>query len=168
MLAILLTYMVMAGQFESFLNPFIIMLATPFSLVGAALTLYVTGTTLNVNSFMGMIVLAGVVVNNAIVMVDYIGLLRRESGMSRREAVLEGARRRLRPILMTTLTTCLALLPIAMEAGEGGQTQAPLARVVVGGLLFSTLVTLFLTPVLYNFFTLAAKAGKRMLFSLWT
>jgi HAE1 family hydrophobic/amphiphilic exporter-1 len=149
LLALALVYMVMAALFESLLHPLVMLLSIPFAAIGVALTLVGTGTTLNVNSFLGMIVLVGVVVNNAIVLVDYINLLRREQGLELLEAVVEAGRRRLRPILMTTLTTVLALLPVAIGLGEGSELQAPLARVVVGGLLTSALITLVFVPTLY-------------------
>jgi len=148
-MAIALVYMVMASLFESLLHPFVMLLSIPFALIGIVLTLLLTGTTLNINSFLGSIVLVGVVVNNAIVLVDYINLLRREHGMDLMTAVVEGGRRRLRPILMTTLTTSLALTPVALGLGEGGEMQSPLARVVVGGLLSSALITLVFIPCLY-------------------
>jgi HAE1 family hydrophobic/amphiphilic exporter-1 len=149
LLALFLVYTVMAVQFESLRHPLIIMTAVPFSLIGVVLALALTATTFNMNSFLGMIVLVGIVVNNAIVLVDYVNLLRREHGRSLVTALLEGGRRRLRPILMTTLTTALGLLPLAIGLGEGSEIQAPLARVVVGGLLSSTLITLFFVPSLY-------------------
>lgn len=148
-LALMLVFMVMAGQFESFVHPFVILLSVPFAGIGVVAVLVGTGTTLNLNSLMGCIVLVGVVVNNAIVLVDSINQLRRSEGVALREAVVEASRRRLRPILMTTATTVLALLPVAIGGGTGGENQVPLARVVVGGLLASTLVTLALVPVLY-------------------
>jgi len=148
-LALLLIYMVMAGQFESFVQPLVIMASVPFAAIGVIGTMVLTGTTLNLNSFMGVIVLLGVVVNNAIVMVDYINMMRREQGVELAAAVVESARRRLRPILMTTATTVLALTPVAIGTGAGGDTQAPLARVVVGGLLSATPITLFIIPVVY-------------------
>jgi HAE1 family hydrophobic/amphiphilic exporter-1 len=125
------------------------MASVPFAFVGIVGTLALTGTTFNMNSFLGAIVLVGIVVNNAIVLVDYINMLRREQGMPLYDAVVESARRRLRPILMTTLTTVLAMVPLAMATGEGSEIQAPLARVVLGGLTASTLVTLVLVPCLY-------------------
>ncbi|MDP6559339.1 MAG: efflux RND transporter permease subunit, partial [Candidatus Binatia bacterium] len=149
-LALLLVYMVMAAKFESFIDPLIIMFSVPFALIGVLVVLKVTGTTLNVNSFIGITMLAGIVVNNAIVLVDYINLKIREEGLSVREAVMKGGRTRLRPILMTTLTTVLAMVPLAVGLGDGGEVQAPLARVVIGGLLTSTLVTLVLIPALYS------------------
>jgi HAE1 family hydrophobic/amphiphilic exporter-1 len=111
--------------------------------------LAVTGTTFNMNSFLGLIVLVGIVVNNAIVLVDYANMLRREQGFELLEAVAQAGRRRLRPILMTTLTTVLGLVPLAIGLGEGSELQSPLARVVVGGLLASTAITLVLIPAIY-------------------
>jgi hydrophobic/amphiphilic exporter-1 (mainly G- bacteria), HAE1 family len=149
LLALVLVYMVMAAQFESLRDPLLIMASVPVAVVGIVLVLLLTGTTLNVNSFIGIILLSGIVVNNAIVLVDYINMKMREDGLSAREAVLTGGRTRLRPILMTTLTTVLAMVPLAVGFGEGGEVQAPLARVVIGGLSVSTLITLVLIPVLY-------------------
>ncbi len=150
LLAILLVYMVMAAQFESFHQPLLIMASMPFAAIGVIALLVATGTTFNIQSFMGCIVLAGIVVNNAIVLIDYINMLRREQGLEIREAVEVSARRRLRPILMTTATTILALLPVAIGFAEGGETQSPLARAVIGGLLTSSLISLILIPVLYD------------------
>ncbi len=149
LLALVLVYMVMAAQFESFLDPLIIMFSVPFATIGVLLALVLTGTTLNVNSFIGIMMLAGIVVNNAIVLVDYVNLKVREDALSIREAVIQGGRARLRPILMTSLTTMLAMIPLAVGIGDGGEVQAPLARVVIGGLATSTLITLILIPVLY-------------------
>jgi HAE1 family hydrophobic/amphiphilic exporter-1 len=148
-LALALVYMVMAAQFERFLDPLVVMFSVPAALVGVVPMLLLTGTTINVQSIMGMVMLVGIVVNNAIVLVDYVNLKRRDDGMSPREAAMAAGRTRLRPILMTTSTTVLGLLPLAIGWGEGGGLQAALARVVVGGLLASTLVTLFLIPTLY-------------------
>ncbi len=149
-LAVTLVYMVMASQFESLLHPLIIMFSIPFAVIGVILALVLTNTTLNVQSLMGVVMLAGIVVNNAIVLIDYVNLLRRTYGMPLREAVEEGGRRRLRPILMTTLTTALALTPMAIGLGEGSELQAPMARVVIGGLLVSTLITLVFVPTVYT------------------
>ena len=149
-LAILLVYAVMGVQFESLRHPLVVMAALPFGFAGVVLTLVITGTTLNMNSFLGAIVLVGIAVNNAIVLVDYTNMLRREQGLPLEQAVLEAGRRRLRPILMTTLTTALAMLPLAIDFGEGSEIQAPLARVVVGGLIVSSAVTIFLVPALYH------------------
>jgi HAE1 family hydrophobic/amphiphilic exporter-1 len=117
--------------------------------VGVAAMLFLSETTFNMQGFLGVIVLVGIVVNNAIVLVDYTNLLRREHGYGLREAVLMAGSRRLRPILMTTVTTVLGLLPMSLGLGEGGELQAPLARVVVGGLTSSTLITLVVIPVVY-------------------
>jgi HAE1 family hydrophobic/amphiphilic exporter-1 len=149
LIAVFLVYAVMVVQFESLLHPLVIMTAVPFGFVGVALSLYLTETTFNINSFLGSIVLVGIMVNNSIVLVDYVNLLRREHKMKLYEALIEGARRRLRPVLMTTSTTVLAMLPLAMGLGEGSELQAPLARVIVGGLITSTLITLVFVPSLY-------------------
>jgi HAE1 family hydrophobic/amphiphilic exporter-1 len=141
--------MVLACQYESFLDPLIVMISVPLAAIGVLTTLYITSTTLNLQSFIGCIMLGGIVVNNAILLVDQAGRLQRE-GLSVVEAVAEAGRRRLRPILMTTLTTVLALLPLALGIGEGADAQAPLARAVVGGLTASTLITLVLIPVVYS------------------
>jgi len=150
LLALVLVYMVMAAQFENLLDPFVVMFSIPMALIGVLVTLWITGTTFNIQSYIGMVMLAGIVVNNAIVLVDYVNLLRRRDGLGLREAVAEGARRRLRPILMTTLTTVLGLVPLAIGLGEGSELQAPMARVVIGGLLTSTLITLYLVPAVYT------------------
>ncbi len=151
-LAILLVYMVMAGQFESWRDPFVVLFSIPMALIGIAVTMLLTGTIFSMQAFIGCIMLAGIVVNNAILLVDYTNRLRREEGMELAEAIRLAGSRRLRPILMTTLTTVLGLLPLAIGFGEGGETQAPLARVVIGGLLSSTLITLILVPVVYAIF----------------
>jgi HAE1 family hydrophobic/amphiphilic exporter-1 len=149
LMALALVYMVMAGQFERFLDPLVVMASVPLALIGVVPTLLLTGTTLNVQSIMGLVMLIGIVVNNAIVLVDYINLKRREDGLPVREAVMVAARLRLRPILMTTLTTVLGLLPLALGWGVGANLQAALARVVIGGLTASTLITLVLIPAVY-------------------
>ena len=148
-LALVLVYLLMAAQFERWIDPLIIMLAVPVALIGVVPALLLTGTTLNIQSVMGLVMLVGIVVNNAIVLVDAVNLLRREHDMSTADAVIEAGRLRLRPILMTTATTVLGLVPLALGIGPGAEIQAALARVVVGGLLASTLVTLFLIPVAY-------------------
>jgi HAE1 family hydrophobic/amphiphilic exporter-1 len=114
--------------------------------------LFITGTTFNVQSFIGCIMLGGIVVNNAILLVDHINLLRRRDGMALRDAIEEAGRRRLRPILMTAMTTSLAMVPLAVGMGEGGEVQAPLARTVIGGLISSTLISLIIIPVMYLIF----------------
>ncbi|HEX6203790.1 MAG TPA: efflux RND transporter permease subunit [Thermoanaerobaculia bacterium] len=157
-MALALVYMLMAAQFERFLDPLIVMLAVPMALVGVVPTLLLTGTSLNIQSIMGLVMLIGIVVNNAIVLVDAINLLRRDYAMATLEAVIEAARLRLRPILMTTTTTALGLAPLALGWGAGAELQASLARVVIGGLVASTLVTLVLIPVAYA--TSAAWLGR--------
>ncbi len=149
-MAIILIYMVMAAQFERFLDPLIVMVSVPLAIIGVVPTLLLTGTTLNMQSLMGIIMLIGIVVNNAIVLVDYINLMRREHGLNVISAVSESARLRLRPILMTSSTTILGMLPLAFGTGAGGEIQAALARAVIGGLTVSTLITLILIPVTYS------------------
>ena len=148
LLAIILVYMVMAAQFESLLYPFIIMFSIPPTFIGVVSGLFITGRTLSVPTFIGIIMLAGIVVNNAIVLVDYINTLR-SRGMDKMEAILEAGPIRLRPILMTTLTTVLALVPMTMGIGEGAEVSAGMGTAVVFGLSFSTLITLVLVPVMY-------------------
>ncbi|MDW8354975.1 MAG: efflux RND transporter permease subunit [Bryobacterales bacterium] len=148
-LALILVYMVMASQFESLRDPLIILFSIPLAGIGVAGLLLLTDTTFNIQGFLGLIVLVGIVVNNAIVLIDYTNLLRREHGMGVRDAVLTAGQRRLRPILMTTATTVLGLVPMALGIGEGAELQAPLARVVIGGLLTSTFITLVFIPVVY-------------------
>ncbi|MBO6585946.1 MAG: efflux RND transporter permease subunit [Gracilimonas sp.] len=148
-MALILIYMVMAGQFERFFDPLVVMFSVPLAMIGVIPALLLTGTTINIQSLMGMIMLIGIVVNNAIVLVDYINLMRREKNMPVLEAVIEAGRLRLRPILMTTLTTVLGLLPLSFGLGAGAEIQASLARVVIGGLTASTLVTLVFIPVVY-------------------
>ena len=160
LLALVLVYMVLASQYESLVDPLVVMLSVPLAAVGVLLTLFLTGTTLNLQSGIGCIMLGGIVVNNAILLVDQAGQLRRE-GLDTRAAVAEAGRRRLRPVLMTTFTTILALLPLALGIGEGADAQAPLARAVVGGLTASTLITLVLIPAVYALFHGEGKAPAR-------
>ncbi|MBK9166840.1 MAG: efflux RND transporter permease subunit [Bryobacterales bacterium] len=150
LLALILVYMVMASQFESLRDPFIILFSVPLAGIGAVAILVLTGTTFNMQGFLGLIILVGIVVNNAIILVDYTNQLRRDHGFTVRDALITSGSRRLRPILMTTTTTVLGLLPMAMGIGEGSELQAPLARVVIGGLLTSTLITLVVVPVVYS------------------
>ena len=147
-LAIILVYLVMAAQFESFKYPFLIMFSLPLASIGVVLALFLTDTSFNIQAFIGVIMLVGIAVNNAIVMVDYILQLRRLHGYSLVDALVTGGRRRLRPVLMTTLTTVLGLTPMALGLGEGSELQVPMARVLIGGLLTSTLITLFFIPTL--------------------
>lgn len=148
-LAVFLVYLVMASQFESLLHPFVILFTIPLALIGAVFALWITGTTVSVVVFIGLMMLAGIVVNNAIVLVDMINQLR-ANGMTRRDAIVEAGRSRLRPIFMTMLTTVLGLLPMAIGIGEGGEIRAPMAITVIGGLLVSTLLTLLVIPVMYS------------------
>jgi len=148
-MAFILIYMVMAAQFERFLDPLIVMFSVPVAIVGVIPIMLLTGTTFNMQSIMGLIMLIGIVVNNAIVLVDYINLMRRDKNLSVFEAVVQSGKLRLRPILMTSLTTVLGLLPLSFGWGAGGEIQAALARVVIGGLTASTLITLVLIPVVY-------------------
>jgi HAE1 family hydrophobic/amphiphilic exporter-1 len=151
-LAILLVYAVMASQYESLRDPFIIMFSVPVAAIGVVGSLMLTKTAFSMQAYIGIIMLAGIVVSNAILLVDYINTLRRRDKMPIREAVELGGRTRLRPILMTSIATMLGLVPMAIGLGEGGELQAPLARVVIGGLLTSTLVTLVLVPAVYTVF----------------
>ncbi|TCL56164.1 CzcA family heavy metal efflux pump/hydrophobe/amphiphile efflux-1 (HAE1) family protein [Hydrogenispora ethanolica] len=148
LLSLLLVYMVMAAQFESFFDPFVIILAIPFALGGVLLTLLITDTNINSQVYLGLIMLGGIVVNNTIVLISYIRILI-DQGMDLRDAVLNGAKSRLRPILITTATTALGLVPMALGLGEGSETQTPLARTVIGGLIFSTVLSLVLIPVIF-------------------
>ena len=150
-MAVLLVYMIMAAQFESLLHPFTIMFSLPLAAVGVLVGLFVSGYALGITAFMGLVILAGIVVNNAIVLVDLINQLR-NGGMSTFDALVQAGRLRLRPILMTALTTILGLVPMALGIGEGTETQAPMAVVVIGGLLTSTLLTLVVVPVMYSLF----------------
>jgi len=151
LLALILVYAVMAIQYESFFNPFIIMFSVPTAFIGIVLGLLLTGRAFSVTAFIGMIMLVGIVVSNAIVLVDYLERLR-QRGMEKEAAIVEAGRVRLRPILMTAFATILAMFPLALGVGEGGEMSAPLATVVIGGLLVSTLITLFLVPVVYSIF----------------
>ena len=148
-LAVLLVYMIMAAQFESLRHPLLILLTLPMGLTGAIWALLITGQTLNVISIIGVVVLAGIVVNDAIVKVDYTNKLRKQ-GIGCREAILEASRVRLRPILMTTVTTILGLFPMSLGIGKGAELQQPLAISVIGGLLFATFLTLILVPLAYE------------------
>jgi HAE1 family hydrophobic/amphiphilic exporter-1 len=148
-LAVFLVYLVMASQFESLIHPFVILFTIPLALVGAVLALFLTGTTVNIVALIGVIMLAGIVVNNAIILVDLINQLR-SSGAGKTEAIMDAGRARLRPILMTTLTTALGLLPMAIGFGEGAEVRTPMAITVIGGLLVSTLLTLIVIPVVYS------------------
>jgi HAE1 family hydrophobic/amphiphilic exporter-1 len=148
-LAIFLVYLVMASQFESLLHPFVILFTIPLALVGAVLALFLTGSTVSVVVFIGLILLVGLVVKNAILLIDKVNQLR-EQGVAKREALIEGAHSRLRPISMTTLCTLFGFLPLAIATGEGAEVRSPMAITVIGGLLVSTLLTLVVIPVVYD------------------
>ncbi|MHB8928021.1 MAG: efflux RND transporter permease subunit [Bacillota bacterium] len=160
-LAIILVYMVMASQFESLLHPFTVMFTMPMAVIGVAAALFFGHLTFSIPAIIAAIVLAGVVVNNAIVMIDFINQLRAK-GKDRDEAVVEGAAARLRPILMTALTTILALIPMAFVSGEGTELTRPLSMVIMGGLTTSTFLTLFIIPVVYLFFDNLAEFARRI------
>ncbi len=159
-LSLLLVYMVMASLYESFKDPFIIMFSVPLAAIGVLLMLFLTRTTFNIQTGIGALMLGGIVVNNAIVLVDHINLLRYRDGLALREAIEEAGRRRLRPILMTASTTIFALIPLALGMGEGGELQAPLARTVIGGLLSSALITLVVVPSIY--YLIEHRRSKRL------
>ncbi len=148
-LAIFLVYFVMASKFESLMHPLIILFTIPLGLIGVIWALLLTKSAVSVIVLIGVVMLAGIVVKNAIVLVDYINRLR-EEGMAREEAIVEAGRVRLRPILMTTLTTILGLVPMALGLGEGAEIRQPMAITVIGGLAVSTLLTLIVIPVVYS------------------
>lgn len=148
LIAAILAYMIMASQFESLVEPFIIIITIPLAMTGVLIMLFITSTPVSVTAMIGLILLAGIVVNNGIVMIDYIKVLQ-SRGMDRLEAVIQGASRRLRPILMTAATTILSMVPLALELGAGSETWSPMARAVIGGLSFSTLLMLIVVPCLY-------------------
>jgi HAE1 family hydrophobic/amphiphilic exporter-1 len=148
-LAIFLVYIVMASQFESFIHPFVIIFTIPLALIGVTFVLFVTRISLSIVVFLGLIMLAGIVVNNAIVLVDYINHLR-ATGMEKVDAIIQAGSVRLRPILMTTATTVLGLLPMALGLGEGAEIRTPMAITVVAGLISATLLTLIIIPTVYS------------------
>jgi HAE1 family hydrophobic/amphiphilic exporter-1 len=148
-LAIFLVYLVMASQFESLLHPFVILFTIPLALVGAIAALLLTNSTISVVVFIGLILLVGLVTKNAIILIDKVNQAR-EAGMPKREALIEGARSRLRPIIMTTLCTLFGFLPLAIATGDGAEVRSPMAITVIGGLLVSTLLTLIVIPVVYD------------------
>ncbi|NUS59916.1 MAG: efflux RND transporter permease subunit, partial [Lysobacter sp.] len=148
-LAVFLVYLVMASQFESLLHPFVILFTIPLALVGAVLALLISNSTVSVVVFIGLILLVGLVVKNAIILIDKVNQLR-EEGVAKREALVAGARSRLRPIAMTTLCTLFGFLPLAIATGDGAEVRSPMAITVIGGLLVSTLLTLVVIPVVYD------------------
>jgi HAE1 family hydrophobic/amphiphilic exporter-1 len=150
-LAIGLIYMLLASQFESFVFPLTILLSVPLASIGVALALYITGRPFGLTAFIGLLLLVGIVVKNGILLIDYTNQLR-SRGLSRNDAVLTAGPTRLRPILMTTCAAVLGMIPLALGIGKGSETQAPLATAVIGGLSTSTLLTLFVVPVVYTLF----------------
>lgn len=150
-MAAVLVFAVMASQFESFLDPFIVLFTLPLTVVGIVLIYAVMGVTMNVMTAVGLLILVGIIVNNGIVLVDYTNLLRKR-GVPLMEACIQSAKSRLRPILMTTLTTVLALVPMGFFPGEGSEMTQPIGLTVFGGLTFGTLMTLFLIPTIYYCF----------------
>jgi multidrug efflux pump subunit AcrB len=156
-LASVLVYLVMVAQFRSFVDPFIVMFAVPLGLIGVLVTLYLTGTTINIQSFMGVIFMVGIAVSNSVLLVEFANRLREEKGLSTFDAALEAAKIRLRPILMTALAAILGLMPMAIGMGRGTEANIPLARAVVGGLTASTVLVVVFVPVLY---TLLKRPGR--------
>jgi HAE1 family hydrophobic/amphiphilic exporter-1 len=157
MLSLILVYIVMASQFESFRMPFIIMFSIPFAFTGVILALLITNTTLSVIAGLGAVMLIGIVVKNAVVLVDYINLMR-DRGYPLDQAIIHSGKERLRPVLMTALTTIFAMLPLAIGLGEGSEMWSPMGISVIGGLIFSTILTMIIVPIIYRVF---AKKGER-------
>ena len=149
-LAVVFVYMILASLFESFTYPLTIIFSVPLAIIGSFIALYLFGKPINIPVYVGAITLAGIVVNNAVVLVDYIKLLT-SKGMGKWRAIIQGGERRLRPILMTSGTTLLGLLPMALDKGEGSNLWSPLAFTIIGGLVTSTLLTLIILPVLCSF-----------------
>ncbi len=160
-IAVILVFVVMASQFESLRDPFIIMFTMPFAIIGVVWTLFITRTTISVISLLGVLILVGIVVNNGIVYIDYTNQLRRKQGLELLTAVKEAGRVRLRPILMTSLTTIFGMLPLAFQIGEGAELWSPLGRAIVGGMLFSTFLPLIFIPVLYTIFESRSGRGQQ-------
>ena len=149
LVSIALVYMVMASQFESLLDPFIILFTIPLALIGVVVALFITGTNLSVTVFIGGMLLVGIVVNNGIVLIDYINQLIKKHKMEVKEAIVIGAKTRLRPVLMTAITTILSMLPLAIELGSSSEIWSPMARAIIGGLIASTFLTLFFVPIMF-------------------
>src|SRR5947209_7584284 len=150
-LAVGLIYMLLASQFESFVHPLTVLLSVPLSAVGVILALFLSGRAFGLTAFVGLLMLVGIVVKNGILLVDYTNILR-DRGLNRDDAVLQAGPTRLRPILMTTSAAVLGMMPLAIGLGAGSETQAPMATAVIGGLLTSTLLTLFVVPTVYTLF----------------
>ncbi len=160
LLAALLVYMVMASQFESFRHPLVIMFTIPLSLTGVVMALLITGRPVNLPVLIGIVLLGGIAVNNGIVLVDYINQLKRK-GVEKKEAILQGCTVRLRPVLITALTTVVGMLPMAISTSSGAEIRAPLAITVLGGLLATTFLTLFVIPIIYSLFEKVSFSKQR-------
>jgi len=160
---VILIYMVLAAQFESLVHPFTVMLSLPLSVVGALGLLAMTGRTLNIFSMIGMIMLMGLVTKNAILLIDYTNMLR-SRGMARNDAILKAGPVRLRPILMTAVSTVAGMLPVAIGLGEGAESRAPMGTCIVGGMVTSTLLTLIVIPIVYTIMDDVATIARRLLF----
>jgi HAE1 family hydrophobic/amphiphilic exporter-1 len=158
-LAVFLVYLVMASQFESFIKPFIIMFTIPFGIIGVVIVGLVFSMSINVIVLIGLIILSGIIVNNAIVLVDYIGKLEKQ-GMSKMEAIKTAAQVRWRPIIMTSITTVLALVPMALDFNEGFEIRIPLALTLIGGLTFGTFLTLIFIPLVYSMMVRETKVAE--------
>ena len=158
-LAILFMYLIMVAQFQSLKSPFIIMFTIPLAFTGGFLGLYVTGSEVSVIAMIGFVMLAGIIVNNGIVIIDYMNQLR-ESGIEKRQAILTAGRTRLRPVLMTALTTILALSTMVFSSDMGAEMARPMAVVTIGGLLYGTLLTLIVIPCIYDLFNREKKKGS--------
>jgi HAE1 family hydrophobic/amphiphilic exporter-1 len=161
LMSLILVYLIMASQFESLKMPFIIMFSIPFAFSGVAIALFISNTTLSVISGIGAVMLIGIVVKNAIVLVDFINLMR-ERGYELYEAIAISGRSRLRPVIMTSATTILGMFPLAISTGSGSELWSPMGVAVIGGLIFSTVVTLVLVPVVYAVFTKKGERNKRL------
>ena len=160
LLSLMLVYIVMAAQFESFLHPFIIMLSIPFAFTGVILALLLTNTTLSIVAALGAIMLVGIVTKNGIVLIDFINLMR-ERGVRLYDAIAQACRSRLRPVLMTSLTTILGMVPMAISAGEGSETWRPMGIAVIGGMVFSTIITMIIVPAVYAVLNRSGNRDKK-------
>lgn len=157
LMSLILVFIVMASQFESFTMPFIIMFSIPFAFTGVMLALFITGSTLNIVAGLGAVLLIGIVVKNGIILVDFTNLMR-DRGMRLYDAIVAAGRSRLRPVLMTALTTILGMVPLAFSTGEGSEIWRPMGITVIGGLVFSTIITMIIVPVMYG---LMGRSGER-------
>lgn len=164
LLSLMLVYIVMAAQFESFKMPFIIMLAIPFAFTGVVLALLLTNTTLSIVAALGAIMLVGIVTKNGIVLIDFINLMR-ERGIRLYDAIAMACRSRLRPVLMTSLTTILGMVPMAISAGEGSETWRPMGIAVIGGMIFSTIITMVIVPAVYAAMDKSGSRDKKKILS---